>query len=548
MSDGPKRSGTGTGLATVPENEIRPRKVAVSSRGMVASQHWEASEAGAEILADGGNAVDAAVATAFALGVVEPAASGLGGQTAMLLHTVDPRRTFALDGSSRAPSRAVIDHYRGNRDRFAGHRATTVPSTPAVLAYTLSRYGTLPLRRILEPSIRLARDGYVSTELQRQLQEKKLDMLRAGNAASIFLEDGAHPRTPGTIVRQPTLAATLERIAEKGVEDFYQGEIAALIEADMRVNDGFIQRDDLANIPNPIERRPVSTRFRNARVLTYGPPGAGRTLVEMLNILSHFEPKEYDTDTRRGALLVAETIRRAQLDRRDRPYEPNFYQQVDERQMTDRDYARRVARQIDRRARRQKGETTHLSVMDAQGNAVALTQSIERVYGAGVVAEGLGFLYNNYMSAFEHKDITHPYYLRPNGIPWASVAPTIVFRGKLPHLVIGSPGSERITAMILHVMLRLSRQSLLDAITAPRFHCFHDGRVWMEGPRIRNDIIEALERRGFAVENLGPFAFHLGCVQAIKRERAGLVGAADPRRDGSAAGPPTADAETDSPG
>jgi gamma-glutamyltranspeptidase/glutathione hydrolase len=192
-----------------------------------------------------------------------------------------------------------------------------------------------------------------------------------------------------------------------------------------------------------------------------------------------------------------------------------------------------------------RGETTHLSVMDRAGNAVALTQSIERVFGAYVATPELGFLYNNYMSAFEYKDITHPYYLRPNAVPWASVAPTIVFRGRKPWAALGSPGSERIVSAVFQTLLRLVRGATpFASVDAPRLHCNLDRRVSLEASRMRNDIPAELERHGFTVDVRDPYSFYLGCVQLVIRDRDELLGVADPRRDGSAGGPsagPTAE-------
>ncbi len=177
----------------------------------------------------------------------------------------------------------------------------------------------------------------------------------------------------------------------------------------------------------------------------------------MINLFMSIPEKERNFDTPRGAFFLAEVIRRAFLDRRDRPFDPSFYPQVDDRKMLSEEYTRLVAKQIRRRIRTH-GDTTHLSVMDKAGNVVALTQSIEKVYGSFEVAPELGFLYNNYMSAFEYTDISHPYYLRPNAVPWASVAPTIIFQGRRPWLAIGSPGSDRITSSILQVLMRLDKQ------------------------------------------------------------------------------------------
>jgi len=280
----------------------------------------------------------------------------------------------------------------------------------------------------------------------------------------------------------------------------------------------------------------VTGRFRGHRVFTMPPPGAGRTLIEMLNVHQQFPQEFPDLETPRGALYLAETIRRAFLDRQDRPFDANFYSQVSGTRMLSTEYGKLVGRQIRKRFSG-RGETTHLSAMDPEGNAVALTQSIERVYGACSATPDLGFLYNNYMSAFEYEDISHPYYLRPNASPWASVAPTLVFRGKRPWLAIGSPGSERITPSIFQVLVRLGYLTPLAAVDAPRLYCSLDGRVSLEASRMRDDIPAMLSRHGFQVDVREPHSFYLGCVQLALQERGGFIGWADPRRDGSAAGP-----------
>jgi gamma-glutamyltranspeptidase/glutathione hydrolase len=266
------------------------------------------------------------------------------------------------------------------------------------------------------------------------------------------------------------------------------------------------------------------------------PPGAGRSLIEILNLLKKFPQQKRNLDTPEGALLFAEVMRRAQLDRRDRPFDPNFYPQVHDRRMTSSEYARLVAEQITKRIKT-GGETTHLSVMDKTGNVVSLTQSIERIYGAKVVCADLGFLYNNYMAAFEYEDITNPYYLRPNAVPWASVAPTIIFQKSKPWLAIGSPGSERIVSTIAQVLVRLAHQSPFDAVSAPRMHCSFSGKVSLEAAYFRNDILPHLKKHGFIIDIREPFSFYLGCVQMVLNESGMYIGVADPRRDGSARGP-----------
>ena len=513
----------------------RPQRVAASQHGMIATAHYRATRAGADILAQGGNAIDAAVAAAFALGVCEPAASGLGGQTMMLIHQADPRRTFALDGSSRAPNRATPESL-SKPDQRRGHRATTVPSTPAVLDYALSAYGKFKLATVLEPAIRLAEEGYIVSLLQYLLTRRELKYLRELSAAPFFLRDSTRPYPAGSKLRQPVLANTLKRLADQGIADFYQGQIAEQIHADMEANGGLLHRDDLAQVPQPIERKPITGRFEGSRVFTFPPPGAGRTLIEMLNIHQQLKLRHRAIDTPDGAVVLAETIRRAFLDRQDRPFDPSFFPQVTTERMLKEDYARLIARQIDRRVRT-AGETTHLSVMDSMGNVVTLTQSIENVYGACVATPELGFLYNNYMSAFDYSDMAHPYYMRPNAAPWASVAPTIVFRGRKPWVAIGSPGSERITPSIFQVLLRLQTMSPFAAVDAPRLYCSLKGKVSLEQTRMRDDIPAALKKHGYEIDRRDPYSFYMGCVQLVVREGTEFIGVADPRRDGSASGP-----------
>jgi len=524
--------------AIEPERTVipQPQRIASSGEGMVATAQYRATEIGESILKNGGNAVDAAVASAFALGVCEPQASGLGGQTMMLIHISDEGKTFSLDGSSRAPSRAVRERFTKKALRLYGHAAATVPSTPATLAYALKQYGTMTLAEVLAPVIALAEEGYQITKLQRDLQASARKTLKNRTGGAFFLRNGERTYPVGSVFRQPVLAKTFRHLADRGIEDFYLGEIADTIHRDMEENGGLIQRDDLAKIPYPIERKPVACRYGKYRVVTMPPPGAGRTLVEILNLLRKFPPRERNLDTPEGALLFAQILRQAQLDRRDRPFDPNFYPQVQGSGMISDHYARQAAEKI-RNTIATSGETTHLSVMDRAGNVVSLTQSIERVFGAKVVCPDLGFLYNNYMSAFEYEDMTHPYYLRPNGVPWASVAPTIVFQKMDPWLAIGSPGSERIVSAIAQVMIRLAHQSPFDAVAAPRLHCSFDGRVSLEAAHFRNDIPPFLEKHGFTMDIREPNSFYLGCIQMVLSDNGKFIGVADPRRDGAAGGP-----------
>ena len=529
-------------------------KSAASLRGMVAAAHPAATDAGVEMLAQGGNAIDAACAVGLALGVCEPQASGIGGQSGGLVHFRG--RTLAIDGSSRVPSLAHIDHLERGEERL-GYRAATVPSTPATYGWLHEHYGQLPWRVILEPAIRIARDGYPVTQLQHDLQERaKADFLAvpSRSGARYFLRDGAEPYEPGEIFRQHDLADLLETIAREGVWAFYHGDIADQIDADMRANDGFLRKDDLALIPWPIERRVLERRYRGYLVRSMPPPGAGRTLLLVLMALSNLDSRFLAGRTPNRYHFMAETFRKSFLMRQDRPFDPNTYPQVKEKTMLARSYARELARSIAEDIDATlpfaeppeieappRGETTHFSVMDIEGNVVSMTQSIELVYGSKAAADGLGFLYNDYMSALETESPAHPYYLRPNAIPWSSAAPTIVFRHGQPWLATGSPGSERIFSTVSQFLVNvLDRSQTIDAaMREPRLHCSIGGTISLESERFDPAVVDHLHGLGYKIDHREPYAFYLGCIQATLRRQSGpgFQGVADARRDGTARGP-----------
>ena len=536
------------------EGRFRPAggRAAIDDGGMVASAFPNATEAGARMLAQGGNAVDAACAVGFALGVCEPQASGLGGQTVALVH--HEGRTFALDGSSHVPSLAHAERIGRARNLLVGYRATTVPSTPATLGWLHGRHGRLPWREVLAPAIEIARDGYAITALQQRLQEREIDRFRSvpsRSGARYFLRNGETPYEPGDIFRQPDLADLLEVIARGGVEAFYQGAVADQIDADMRANDGFLRADDLALIPWPIVRRALQRRYRGVTLATMPPPGAGRVLLLVMMMLNHLQTEALETLNPANVHFFAESLRKAFLRRMGRPFDPNTYAQVRNKTLLSRAYARGLADSIRDDVDPglptvdpdidEFGETTHFSVMDAEGTAVSVTQSIELVYGSKAAADGLGFLYNNYLSALETGDPSHPYYLRPGAVPWSTAAPTIVFREGAPWLALGSPGSERIFSSLAQVLSRIVDASLpLDAaIDAPRMHCSIGGQVSLEAERFDPAVVARLRSAGYRVDELEPYAFYLGCVQAVLKCQTGpgFQGVADPRRDGTAAGP-----------
>jgi gamma-glutamyltranspeptidase/glutathione hydrolase len=530
--------------------KTRQTSVAASHLGMVSTASPVATGAGVRMLRAGGNAVDAAVASAFCLGVGEPQASGLGGQTMALLYLDDGQRAVAVDGSSRAPF--SIDPTKiPDKPTKVGLAAATLPSTPATLGYLLETYGRLGLERVLEPAIEAASQGVRVTPLMHDLIKRESEQLSRDPLVSRRFFKQGKPLNAGDLLIQPELAGCLEKLSNEGWRDFYHGSIAASIVEDMGERGGLLSRVDLARIPVPVERPALESRYRKLRLATFPPPGAGRMLVEILNILETFEPGEIDLDTPEANVILAHVLINALRDRDRRPVDPDLYAQTRRKRMVDKRYAERIAERIrkvtgllppDPPAPPSAGETTHLSVADADGNVVGITQSIELVFGSKRANPAHGFFYNNYMTTFDYRDMTHPYYLLPGASPWSSVAPTMLFRKRKPWLVLGSPGSERIATALAQVVTRVvdARMPLYRAVESPRLHAGKSRQLLIEKSRFDPSVIEALEDAGFELTRRGAYSFYLGCVQAIQlplTRREMFVGVADPRRDGNASGP-----------
>ncbi len=526
-------------------------KAATSKYGMVSTASRKATEAGVKMLEKGGNAVDAAAASAFCLSVTEPQASGLGGQSMIFLYLKDSGNAVCLDGSSRAPFSIKYDSLP-KEPLKVGITSTTLPSTPAVLGYLLEKYGKLTLEEVLEPSVEAAREGFKLTSLQHALLEKEKDKLRKDPLVlKNFFREG-HSLRAGQLVIQPELADCLERMAKFGWHDFYQGEIAQKIVKDMEQRGGLISQLDLSRIPLPVERPPLEATYRGKKLLTFPPPGAGRALVQILNILENFTPEELIPGSVSACIIMSLAFRATLRSRQRLPVDPALYLQMPNKLMLDKGYAREIAENmqtfIDKTMPcyftppETSGETTHLSVADAAGNVVGITQSIELVFGSKTAAQGLGFFYNNYMSAFNYKDITHPYYLLPGAKPWSTVAPTLIFEENKPRLILGSPGSERISTSLAQVISRIfdAGQDLAEAIDGPRLHASSGGKVQIELKRFNSEALETLKQAGFKITKRGAYSFYLGCVQAVKlplSPEEPFTGVSDPRRDGSALGP-----------
>ncbi len=526
-------------------------KCSVAENAMVSTASKQATLAGVEALKKGGNAVDAAVAAALALGVSEPQGSGFGGQTMIMLS--QNGKSTAIDGSSRAPSLAHVSALTEN-DRSVGYRATTVPGTLATLAYASRKYGTLPWETLLEPAIKTAEEGFPVTNLQHTLQKREVinfEKVDSRSGARYFLKDNK-PYEAGEIFKQPDLAKMLKRLANKGVEDFYNGKIAKMIDADMRENGGLLRYDDLNLIPWPVERKPLSASYRGLRIDTMPPPGAGKPLLFVLSMLD-MVPQDFEfKEPFLKDLLLIHLIRRALLERDGKPFHPLFSSLIDnEVDMLNPQYIKKTMEEILEKLDimlypaiptydESSGETTHLSVIDKDGTAVSLTQSVERVYGSKAAAEGLGFLYNNYLYDFDYNKPEHPFYLRPNHVPWATVSPTLVYNDDKIWIAIGSPGSERVLSALTQFMVNITElgMSVGESMKAPRLHCSMGGLVSLEAQRFPEGLTTYLEKKGYRIRELEPYAFYIGALHGVlkKHDNSGFQGIADVRRDGLAAG------------
>ena len=526
------------------------KKFSESKKGMVSSAFPDATKAGVEMLKKGGNAIDAACATALALGVCEPQASGVGGQSMCIIHFEG--KTICIDGSTRAPSLAHPRRFKSEIQRSLGYKSTTVPSTVAVMGVLNEKYGQLEWAQILKPAIRIAKNGYRITQLQHDLQQRELEnfeKIEPRSGARYFLKDGVAPYENKDLFIQDDLRELLSYISENGYKSFYHGKIPKLIDSDMRQNKGLLREDDLVLIPKIIEREPLVGKYRNITVKTFPPPAVGRILLLILMLLNQLPQKTIKTNNLDFNHYLVETFRRALAFRTQRPYDMDTYRQFDDKLLFDKKFLKHLSESIldgihlnsNEDVKFHDEDTTHLSVMDDEGNAVGITQSIELVYGSKAAADGLGFLYNCYMSSFEYQNINYPHYLRPNSSPWTSVAPAILFNKNKPWMTLGTPGSDRIPTVTAQFISSIIDSDLSpnDAMDKSRIHCSVDGKVTIEGQRFDDRIIPYLAELGYNIDIKEPYSYYHGAIHAVikKQSSKGFQGMAEIRRDGIAQGP-----------
>jgi gamma-glutamyltranspeptidase/glutathione hydrolase len=540
---------------------------------MVASVHELASRAGVEIMQAGGNAVDAAVAVGFALAVVHPQAGNLGGGGFMLIRTADGKTHF-VDFRERAPAEATADMYLDAQKNvipnasLVGYKAIGVPGSVAGMVYAEKKYGKLSLERVMAPAIRLARDSFpLAWEDAQDFRDE--DLAKFPESRRIFQRDGDYYQQ-GDIFRQPELARTLERIV-KNPDDFYRGEIARQIAAGIQKGGGLITADDLAGYEVK-EREPVRGTYRGYEIISAPPPSSGGVaLVEILNILEGYNLQGFGNRSAEAIHLTAEAFRRAFMDRAEFLGDPD-YAKIPVAQLIDKKYGAAWRESIDPDHASKSEElkrpaifteleryaelhepwtgpepeyTTHYSVVDPAGNAVAVTTTLNDSFGSRVTAGGLGFLLNDEMDDFVSKPGVANLYgliqgpanaIGPGKRPLSAMTPTIVTKDGKLLFVLGSPGGPTIITTVANTLTGVIDFGLdiQEAVNAPRFHHqWLPDELFIEG-RISPDTVRLLEAKGHKLKTRRSWGD--GECIAVDPGTGERLGASDGRNNGKAVG------------
>ena len=553
-----------------------------AQHAIVVSVHELASHAGVEIMQAGGNAVDAAVATGFALAVVHPPAGNIGGGGFMLIRMADGKTHF-LDYREKAPAAATRDMYldtQGNVIAGAsdiGYKAIGVPGSVAGMVYAEQKYGKLTLKQVMSPAIQLAREGYALTwEEAADMHDRHL--AEFPESRRVFQRGGDYYK-PGETFRQPDLARTLERIAAKP-DDFYHGSLARELAAALQKGGGLITADDLAHYEVK-EREPVRGTYRGYEVISAPPPSSGGTvLIESLNILEGYDLGKMGGRSAQSIHYTTEAFRRAFFDRAEFLGDPDFAK-IPVAQLIDKRYAAAWWETIDPAhatpskdlkrpavfseleqyaaahspvmAPHESNHTTHYSVMDSDGNAVAVTTTINDWFGSRVTAEGLGFLLNDEMDDFSSKpgvpngdgliqgDVNA---IGPGKRPLSSMSPTIVVRDGKTVMVLGSPGSSKIISTVANVLMGVVDygMNIQEAVNAPRFHNQWMPDVLYVEQWFSPDTVNLLQHMGYKVEiglhygqYVAPYWSDAECI-AVDAKTGERLGASDGRGNGRAVG------------
>lgn len=523
-------------------------------KGMVVSQQYLATQAGLDVLKEGGNAIDAAVTTGFALAVTLPEAGNLGGGGFMLIHLAIKKEDIAIDYREKAPSLAKRDMFidkKGTVDTAKAqysYQAVGVPGTVAGFATAIEKYGTISLRRALKPAIKLAEEGFIVDEYLHETLVKAQKQLSASPASkAVFFKNG-EPLKTGDRLIQKDLAASLKEIAEKGPDGFYKGEIAKKIASDMKANGGLITLKDLASYAAEM-RTPVRGKYRGYEIVSMPPPSSGGVhLIQMLNLLEGYPQGLFGHNTTNTVSLMAECMKIAYADRSKYLGDPDFVK-VPVAGLVSKEYSDELRKKINldkpvpgkeilpgNPLKYESPNTTHFTVVDKFGNVVSNTFTLNFPYGTGLMATGTGILLNNEMDDFSAKPGSPNGFgllggsanaIEPGKRMLSSMTPTIVLKDGELYLATGTPGGSRIITTTLQVILNVidHGMNVAEATNALRMHnqWLPDEIVVEKG--FDQKTVDELNAKGYMVV----FEDRLCCAQSIMKIKGILYGAADPR-------------------
>ncbi len=528
-------------------------------RAMVVAAHPLAVDAGLRMLKSGGNAVDAAIAVAVTLNAAEPFASGMGGGGFMVIHLAKEKRTTVINFREKAPHAASPLMFKEKGDaenewRTSTGLAVAVPGALAGWHLALRRYGTRSFADVASRAVEIAEQGLVISQTFSNINKEEYERLAKNAGPGNCYLNGGLPYEPGDVLRNPDLARTLKLIASKGVEEFYQGDLAKKIVAAVQAHQGIMTLEDLAAY-KPTETSPLVGTYKNCTVMTAPPPASGGLqLLQLLNISANWPVKKWGQNSLATIHHLSEAMRFIFADRGRYLGDPDDVG-IPVQSLLAKDYAEALASRIlpDRplddypssifeEKKAKKDNTTHLCVMDQEGNVVSLTQSINDFFGTGIVPEGTGFLLNDHMDDFS-SDPESPNAPGPGRRPLSSMAPLIMFKEGKFFLALGSPGGTRIFAALGEIILNVTEfgMSLDDAIEAPRFFSYSvRGKprpVFVES-RIPQSTLLELQKMGYQVEVREAYDKYFGGAQGLMVVKKGklILGGADSRRDGSGAG------------
>lgn len=530
----------------------------VAQNGMVVTESKYATQAGLQVLKEGGNAVDAAVTIGFTLAVTFPRAGNLGGGGFMLIYLADSDEVLSIDYREKAPrgaSRGMFLDEEGNPDNEKSRHSILsvgVPGTVAGLILALENYGTISLERALQPAIELAQKGFpVDQELSDSLNQVKSRMKASTASMDIFFKQGGKPYSEGELLTQKDLAWSLKQIVKNGSEAFYTGDIAKKIDSFMEQNGGLITNHDLKNYKALI-RKPVEGEYRGYKIYSMPPPSSGGVvLIEMLNILELFPLSSLGHNTAKTIHIFAETMKYAYADRSKYLGDPDF-SPVPVTWLTSKKYAQSIKEQIDTEKStpshkispgnpnlQEGNNTTHFSVMDRYGNAVSNTYTLNFSYGSKITVPGTGILLNNEMDDFSAKPGTPNAYglvggrlhaIAPEKRMLSSMSPTIVMKDGKPFLITGSPGGSRIITTVLQIIANVIdfNMNISEATNAVRVHHQWLPDKLMVERGLNEDTIKILKEMGYKVET----GATIGVAESIIKKGDYMYGASDPRRPG----------------